>query len=124
MRSRVYCLASAKGGSGKTVLCAPFASFLAELGKKVLIIDMDSTTYGMTLLYLNEVNAHKEERTSENNMEHPCGLFDASTILLKRDAVQIQEGVSFLPATFSFALRDCAPESICLFSLSPPSSDG
>ena len=111
MKSRVYCLASAKGGSGKTVICASFASFLAELGKKVLVIDMDATTYGMTLLYLNEVNAHKEEKTSEDDMEQPCGLFDASAISLKRDVVQIQEGVSFLPATFSFALKESHPES-------------
>jgi septum site-determining protein MinD len=111
MKDRVYCIASAKGGSGKTVLCASFASFLAELGKKVLLIDMDAATHGMTLLYLNEVNAHKEERASEENSEQPHGLFEAGEISLNRDVVQLKEGVSMLPATFSFSMRGILAES-------------
>lgn len=111
MKSRVYCLASAKGGSGKTVLCASFASFLAELGKKVLLIDMDAATHGMTLLYLNEVNAHKEEISAQEVSEHPRGLFDARELSINRDVVQLQQGVCLLPATFSFSMTSSLAES-------------
>ena len=58
MNSKVYCFASAKGGSGKTVLTANIASFLTEIGKKCLIIDADAATHGMTLLYIVEVSAN------------------------------------------------------------------
>jgi len=110
MKAKVYCLASAKGGPGKTVLCASFASFLAELGKKVLLVDMDAATHGMTLLYLNEVNTHKED-SIEDSAERPRGIFDARELSLDRDVVQLQEGVSILPATFSFSMTGSPAES-------------
>ena len=82
MKAKIYCLASAKGGSGKTVLCASFAAFLAELGRKVLILDVDAATYGLTLLYLNEVNSRKEDgRSCQNNLLSK-GLFDGGGLLM------------------------------------------
>ena len=60
MRSKVICFASAKGGSGKTIISAALAKFLAGLGKKVLIVDTDAATNGLSLFYLEElVNARK-----------------------------------------------------------------
>ena len=50
MSARVICFASAKGGSGKTVITATIGSFLAALGKRVLLIDTDAATNGLTLL--------------------------------------------------------------------------
>ena len=41
MNSKVMCFASAKGGSGKTILIANIASFLTDIGKKCLIIDIN-----------------------------------------------------------------------------------
>jgi chromosome partitioning protein len=41
MKPRVICLGSLKGGTGKSSITIILANFLAALGKKVLVIDMD-----------------------------------------------------------------------------------
>jgi MinD-like ATPase involved in chromosome partitioning or flagellar assembly len=106
MKTKIYCLASAKGGSGKTVICASFASFLAKLGKKVLLLDVDAATYGLTLLYLSEVNSHKEEMVSIHDGQCPHGLFDSSEFSLEKDVVHLPNNVEFVPATFSFGFKE------------------
>jgi cellulose biosynthesis protein BcsQ len=50
--ARIICLASAKGGSGKTVIASAFAQVLSGLNKKVLLIDTDGATNGLTLVNL------------------------------------------------------------------------
>lgn len=110
MKTKIYCLASAKGGSGKTVLCASFAAFLAELGKKVLILDVDVATHGLTLLYLNEVNSRKEDGGSCQNNLLPKGLFDGEGFSWEKDVIQLPNNVHFVPATFSFNFKESAPE--------------
>lgn len=63
MISKVICFASAKGGSGKTIISATLAKLLTGLGKKVLIVDMDAATNGLSLFYLEElVNARLDEK--------------------------------------------------------------
>ena len=52
MSANVICFASAKGGAGKTVVTATVGTFLAALGKRVLIIDTDAATNGLTLFYI------------------------------------------------------------------------
>lgn len=51
MGARVFCVASARGGAGKTTLVAAFGVFLASLGKRVLLVDADPATRGLSLLY-------------------------------------------------------------------------
>ena len=41
VRSRVYAFFSGKGGVGKTTICSNTAVYLATLGKKVLLVDLD-----------------------------------------------------------------------------------
>ena len=41
VRSRVYAFFSGKGGVGKTTICTNTAVYLATLGKKVLLVDLD-----------------------------------------------------------------------------------
>jgi len=106
MKSKVYCLASPKGGSGKTVLCASFAAFMTQLGKKVLIVDVDAATHGLTLLYLSELNAHKEGLSEAGNSNVAQGFFDDGSCSLSRDTILLPNGVYFLPATYSFAITD------------------
>jgi len=110
MKTKIYCLASAKGGSGKTVLCASFAAFLADLGKKVLIIDLDAATHGLTLLYLNEVNFHREEIATSEDGRPLQGIFDTGEFSWETDVVQLPNGVSLVPATFSFSIKDSPSE--------------
>lgn len=39
--SKVICISQHKGGTGKTVTCVNFGAALAELGKRILLIDLD-----------------------------------------------------------------------------------
>jgi septum site-determining protein MinD len=99
MVAKVYCFASAKGGSGKTMLTANIASFLTSLQKKCLVIDCDAATHGMTLLYLVEVSA--------NPNPEPVGLFsmfDNGNLkeTLNASIVTVENGVDLLPATYNF----------------------
>jgi cellulose biosynthesis protein BcsQ len=63
--SKVICFASAKGGTGKTTISATLAKFLVGLDKKVLLVDMDAVTNGLTLLYVEEMLKAKIHLTKE-----------------------------------------------------------
>ena len=106
MKAKVYTLASSKGGSGKTILCASFAAFLANIGKKVLMLDVDFSTNGLTLLYLNEVKAHKDNFIQDNNTTIPQGLISNDKFDWNRDIVHLPNAIEFAPATFSFLSND------------------
>ncbi|MES0040411.1 ParA family protein [Mesorhizobium sp. M0091] len=103
MTAITICMASAKGGSGKTTLTATFAAFLSEIGKKILIIDCDEATNGLTLLYLTEVN----KRVGSDGVGNVVGLFDN---LDKREGdvdqifgvIGLSKSVDLIPATFNF----------------------
>lgn len=103
MNAKVYCLASPKGGSGKTILTATFASFLTAIGKKCLIVDCDAATHGLTLLYLHDVN----KKIQLNNQNRPNGTLDCRKIDLNKDIVTVENGVDLLPATYKFELYEC-----------------
>ena len=98
MSARTICIASAKGGSGKTSLTATFGAFLSELGLRVLLIDGDFATCGLTLLFLKEVrtkgaSVHTTSRT-------PVGLCEAIAEPLACDEVELSEGLSLIPASY------------------------
>lgn len=130
MSAQRIAFASSKGGSGKTTICSSIAAFLAELGKKVLIIDCDEATHGMTLLHLDKVNDYRKA----NSEVLVLGLFDFLTAqekdelfdplselarltsnsmdeLYHRNDIQdykfgfikINDNIMLWPATFSFA---------------------
>jgi cellulose biosynthesis protein BcsQ len=52
---RVIAFASAKGGTGKTVLAASTALVLLRSGKSVLVIDSDFSTRGLSLFILGDI---------------------------------------------------------------------
>jgi len=99
MNSKVICLASAKGGSGKTSICANLASLLNNLGKKCLIIDCDAATHGMTLMYLVEVS---NNITSGNKGLFDFQISDLTKENLNKNIISVENGVDFLPATYKF----------------------
>ena len=112
MPSKVYCIASAKGGSGKTMITANFAAFLASVGKKCLIIDCDAATHGMTLLYLAEVSSSAAGnkfglfefgKQSENTSEQE------ELRQLQENIVTLNNGVDLFPGTYRFT-ADFQPE--------------
>ena len=98
MSAKAICIASAKGGAGKTGLTATFGSFLSDLGLKVLLIDGDFATCGLTLLYLKEVGARANAVQSMSRS--PVGLCEAIAEPLACDEVELREGLSLIPASY------------------------
>ncbi|HEX5495268.1 MAG TPA: ParA family protein [Mycobacteriales bacterium] len=102
MRARVICVASAKGGSGKTLLTATFGTFLGALGKRVLLVDTDAATNGLSLLYLRELT-----RTGVAGGTARKGLFEDGTDELTPTGVA--DNVDLLPATYRFTNSESVP---------------
>jgi len=103
MFAKIYCMASPKGGSGKTVLTATFCTFLSGIGKKALMIDLDIATHGLTLLYLKEVNKNAQNVISEH--KKPKGLFDRNSNEQQVNIFSIGSGIDLLPATYDFQVE-------------------
>jgi cellulose biosynthesis protein BcsQ len=119
--AKIVSFASPKGGSGKTVVSASLARLLSGLGKKVLMIDADRATNGLTLLYLDELVKNKD-RSDENRTDIPRGLFDyeASTPDRKRSVVThfTVDGVDVVPATYSMKPTSDTPIDVFESTLS------
>lgn len=98
MPARTICIASARGGSGKTTLVATFGTFLAGLGQSVLLIDADFATCGLTLLFLKEVQARAGLLRSRSR--EPAGLREAIAEPLACDEVELAEGLVLVPASY------------------------
>ena len=95
MKATVVCMASPKGGSGKTITSANMAALLAGLKKKVLLMDCDCSTNGLTLFYLRWVNDGRKE-----SQVVPSGLFDA---LGDPKTCDLSDSVSLIPATYTLS---------------------
>ncbi|MDF1698833.1 MAG: ParA family protein [Saprospiraceae bacterium] len=54
--SKVLSVLSGKGGSGKTVICLAIAKLFSGIGKKVLLIDCDTSTHGATYFFENNID--------------------------------------------------------------------
>lgn len=102
MRAEVICLASSKGGSGKTTITATLGTFLSKVGKRVLLIDCDEGTHGLTLMYLAEVNEFR--KTSKGEV---AGVFERfsnlSPEVIKASVVGVSENLDLMPAKHSFS---------------------
>ena len=98
MPARTICIASAKGGSGKTSLTATLGAFLSELEQRVLLIDGDFATCGLTLLYRKEVNAAAD--LAHSMSRSPAGLCEAIAEPLACEEVELGEGLSLIPASY------------------------
>jgi cellulose biosynthesis protein BcsQ len=96
----VICMASAKGGSGKTVLTATFSAFLVALGKRVLMIDTDSSTNGLTLMFLKETMMQTDS---------PLGIYEISATSKPPRVVKTSTGAHLIPATYSFTNTELVP---------------
>lgn len=116
MTARTYCMASAKGGSGKTILTATFGAFLAKLGKKVLLIDTDAGTNGLTLLFFKEVMLQSEIAYSKKGK--PFGIFDSDGMKRMPEIVTLNNGVDLIPASYNFINTGDVPPGIFKMSLS------
>jgi cellulose biosynthesis protein BcsQ len=104
MRCKIFCMASAKGGAGKTVLAATFGAFLASLGKRVLLVDTDATTNGLTLLYSEEAAAAGAEARRDGRQ--PLGTFELATAESIPEIVPLSTGTHLIPATYGTSNTD------------------
>jgi MinD-like ATPase involved in chromosome partitioning or flagellar assembly/uncharacterized membrane protein len=102
-------MASAKGGSGKTVLTATFAAFLVSLGKRVLMIDTDAATNGLTLMFLKETQIQAELAIAQRRV--PRGIYEAivpkspehnSPVYIEPEIVRTPIGAHLIPAAYEF----------------------
>ena len=107
MFAKIICMASAKGGSGKTILTATFGAFLAALGKKVLLIDTDAATNGLTLLYLKEVMTRCEFAIAEGRK--PRGIYERLPDSACAEVTILNNGVHLIPATYTFLDTELTP---------------
>lgn len=103
--SKVICMASAKGGVGKTVLTAAFSAQLAALGKRVLAVDIDAATIGLTFLCIDDVNAvaPSDQNTHYGLFElgHRSGDGDSPTPTRRKPhIVKSKAGFFLLPAAY------------------------
>lgn len=90
---------SSKGGSGKTVTSSSLGTFLSALGYKVLLVDTDAATNGMTLLYLEQLLKSRTPNPLSFNLGVNTGLFQASEGI-DPTIIDITERLHFVPATF------------------------
>jgi cellulose biosynthesis protein BcsQ len=79
---------SGKGGVGKTSICLSMGSILSFLGKKVLIIDYDFATHGLTYFFLGKMN---------KNMAGMIELINDPN--LKPDIINFKSNFHILPST-------------------------
>lgn len=70
--NNIICFCSAKGGVGKTIISASFAELLSDLGKRILLIDLDAATNGLTLFYLDKLIKFKKS----NHDTKISGIFE------------------------------------------------
>ncbi len=110
---RTIAFSSPKGGSGKTVTCAAFATVLSKLGFNVLVIDADRDTNGMTMFFLDTVLEFRSRAAEEG--VRAAGLFDQDPDLLR--ACETTYGFKLLPAQYHLSesydeLADLADERL------------
>lgn len=101
MAAKVFCVISPKGGSGKTTITASFGAVLSSLGKKVLLIDTDSGTNGLTLFYLQEMQAEKMKEVDGRKII-PKGIFESCNDISDINFFPLPNGVDLLPSSYSF----------------------
>jgi len=110
MRAKVICFASAKGGSGKTLISATLAKFLGGVGKSVLLIDVDAATNGLSLFYMSQLIDTRKRRAEEKTSVY--GIFEATEREVPT-AFRIDEATDMIPATYVMKqVEGISPESL------------
>ena len=100
LRSKVICFASPKGGSGKTTITATIGTFLSTIGKRILLIDADAATNGMSIFYLREISAFSS--THGVGGASLMGVFEADDKRIQPDTLELSKDMILAPAAYHF----------------------
>lgn len=95
----VLCVASAKGGSGKTIISATIAYLLARSGRKVVTIDSDFSTRGLSIYLLGETVRNKELQIPKESCL--ADTFMSATAVEKLQPREIHLGATVYNIVFS-----------------------
>jgi chromosome partitioning protein len=133
---KVFCIANQKGGVGKTTTTVNLAAGLAELGRRVLVVDLDpqgNATMGSGIdkraLDLSVYDVLLENATvAETRQASPKGGFDVvganrelagaeiELVGLDRRDKRLRAALGAASGDYDFALVDCPP-SLSLLTL-------
>ena len=133
---KVFCVANQKGGVGKTTTTVNLAAGLAELGRRVLVVDLDpqgNATMGSGIdkraLDLSVYDVLLENATiAETRQRSPKGGFDVvganrelagaeiELVTLERRDKRLRAALGAAADDYDFALVDCPP-SLSLLTL-------
>ena len=134
--ARILCIANQKGGVGKTTTTVNLAAGLAQLGQRVLLIDLDpqgNATMGCGVdkrsLTLSVYDILLESATiAEARQRSPRGGFDVlganrelagaevELVSLERRDRRLKTAIAAVAAEYDFVLIDCPP-SLSLLTL-------
>ena len=134
--ARIFCVANQKGGVGKTTTCVNLAAGLAQIGQRVLLIDLDpqgNATMGSGVdkraLELTVYDVLLENASiAEARQRSPKGGFDViganrelagaevELVDLERRQERLRGALGSIDADYDFVLIDCPP-SLSLLTL-------
>ena len=134
--ARIFCVANQKGGVGKTTTTVNLAAGLAQLGQRVLVVDLDpqgNATMGSGVdkrsLTLSVYDVLIESASiAEARVASPRGGFDVlganrelagaevELVSLERREKRLKQALSAVDGEYDFVLVDCPP-SLSLLTL-------
>src|SRR5678815_1099544 len=138
---RIFCIANQKGGVGKTTTTVNLAAALAQIGKRVLVIDLDpqgNATMGSGIdkrkLELSVYDVLLENANiAEVRQRSPKGGYDVvganrelagaevELVALERRDKRLRSALAAAASDYDFVLIDCPP-SLSLLTLNGLSS--
>ncbi len=127
--ARIFCVANQKGGVGKTTTTVNLAAGLAQLGQRVLVVDLDpqgNATMGSGIdkrsLTLSVYDVLIESANiAETRVASPRGGFDVlganrelagaevELVGLERREKRLKQALSAVDGEYDFVLIDCPP---------------
>jgi len=134
--SRIFCIANQKGGVGKTTTTVNLAAGLAQIGRRVLLVDLDpqgNATMGSGVdkralpltvydVLLESASVAEAAQRSESGGYHVLGAnrelagAEVELVGLERRNERLRDALKLVAEEYDFVLIDCPP-SLSLLTL-------